>query len=185
MRRLLLLAFLSASAVGASIALAAPGREAGPIPAVHCSVQRIQIFFWPHGHPAIQGLGFPPYAPPHLEIYRARSVASSAFLAFMSANGYSAGSSCVKTTDTATQPLHRGLRFVTTTKRRRLTCFFHATVFGFQFVPTKDSNGNVVGEQLRVMGGGKADTLVTANISATGAKLKYAARACRPLAIPA
>jgi hypothetical protein len=112
MRRILPTVALGAAVVGASIAIAAPGRQAdaqqaaaGPIPALHCSVTKIQIFFWPHGHGAIPQIGFPAFAPPHLEIYRAGFPDSSRFLAYMSATGYSPGPSCVRTTDTSTQPL--------------------------------------------------------------------------------
>jgi hypothetical protein len=48
-----------------------------------CNVQGIDIYFWPQGHPAIPAIGFPAFAPPHVEFYKPRDVTSSGALAYM------------------------------------------------------------------------------------------------------
>src|SRR5919108_381411 len=83
MRRILLVALVTLGAA-AAVALAAPS---GQTDRMACNVKKIDFYFWPAGHGAIPKLGFPAFAPPHMEIYKAKSVANSAQLGFMNANG--------------------------------------------------------------------------------------------------
>jgi hypothetical protein len=47
-----------------------------------CSgVSSFDVYFWPQGHDAIPQIGFPAFAPPHVEFYKARDVSNGGVLA--------------------------------------------------------------------------------------------------------
>ena len=57
---------LAAAALAAVTAL--PATAAGATEA-QCNSKAGSYLFWPHGHPAVPGVGFPAFPTPHLELY--------------------------------------------------------------------------------------------------------------------
>src|SRR3954464_7582004 len=53
---------------------------------VNCKASAIDVYFWPHGHPAVPAYKFPASPPPHLEVYRRGSPASKNLFVFVSAS---------------------------------------------------------------------------------------------------
>jgi hypothetical protein len=48
-----------------------------------CSTTGVDVFFWPQGHPAVPAIGFPAFAPAHVEFYRARDIRGAAQFGYM------------------------------------------------------------------------------------------------------
>src|SRR3954447_4329197 len=78
MRRLVVAAILSTVFVGT--ALARP--EAQTVRGL-CNSASVDLYYWPDGHPAVPAVGFPPFAPAHVELYVARDVTNAGQLAYM------------------------------------------------------------------------------------------------------
>ena len=51
------------------LALAAVPASAHAAQSVSCASPSATVLFWPHGHPAVRGVGFPKIPTPHLEVY--------------------------------------------------------------------------------------------------------------------
>ena len=52
---------------------------------VTCKTRAIDVYLWPHGHPYVDAFKFPAHRSPSLTVYRRGSVATRAFLFFLSA----------------------------------------------------------------------------------------------------
>jgi hypothetical protein len=73
----------------------APRPPPSPVPVrTACSATAIDVYFCPHGHPAVPSLKFPAFAPPHIEIYRACSHANGAQLGYGDSNSGSFAKTC-------------------------------------------------------------------------------------------
>ena len=77
MRRLLVAALLLAALAGTAAAQTERGSLRG-----QCSSTSVDIYYWPQGHPAVPALGFPAFAPAHVEFYKSRDVANAGQLAY-------------------------------------------------------------------------------------------------------
>jgi hypothetical protein len=89
-RRLIPLAFIVVLAV-VFAQRAIPSSGAAGIEA-DCSASATFVLFWPHGHPAVKSLGFPPFQTPHIEVYRNNghglaSFGKADFVGFVGATG--------------------------------------------------------------------------------------------------
>jgi hypothetical protein len=54
---------------GCLLALAAVPASAHAAQSVSCASPSATVLFWPHGHPAVRGVGFPKIPTPHIEVY--------------------------------------------------------------------------------------------------------------------
>jgi hypothetical protein len=125
-KRLTALALLlGLAAAVAAWAPVAGGRSGGV--RVTCKTRALDVYFWPHGHGYVKAYRFPANKAPNLTVYRRGSVASRAFLVFVSARSYNYANTC----DLATNPLPtswNGGRKTTVTATRRVRCTFPAAV---------------------------------------------------------
>jgi hypothetical protein len=80
----------------ACLAAAVSATAATTPPRVACGagVKKVDIYFWPHGHPAIPSLKFPKYSPTHVEVYKAGSVANGAQLAYLGVKAWGPSKAC-------------------------------------------------------------------------------------------
>src|SRR3954470_11939317 len=78
MRRLLVAAILSTVFVGTALARPAAQGVRGV-----CDSTSVDVYYWPDGHPALAAVGFPPFAPAHVELYAAHDVSNAGQLAYM------------------------------------------------------------------------------------------------------
>ena len=51
------------------LVVAAAPASAHAAQSVSCASPAATVLFWPHGHPAVKGVGFPKIPTPHLEVY--------------------------------------------------------------------------------------------------------------------
>jgi hypothetical protein len=171
----LALVLVAAAAVAAwtPIAVGGPGNVR-----VTCSTRAIDVYFWPHGHSYVKAYKFPASKAPSLTVYGRGSVASRAFLFFVSARGFNYANTC----DLATNPLPTswsGGPRTTITATRRVRCAFPATV-QLKAMP----QGGVSGSGFRVLRGASANELVRGRIAATGSSLTFDRRYCRATPVP-
>ena len=114
--RLILFASLAALM---SAAAAAPAAHAK---AVTCSSPgAVTVLFWPTGHKAVSGVGFPKIPTPHLEVYRSnQSYGSSDFLFYGDYKGStdSSRTNCRSSAAGSATLAHRK----STTKRKAIVC---------------------------------------------------------------
>src|SRR3954454_11109902 len=78
MRRLLVAAILSTVFVGTALARPAAQGVRGV-----CDSASVDVYYWPDGHPALSAVGFPAFAPAHVELYAAHDVSNAGQLAYM------------------------------------------------------------------------------------------------------
>jgi hypothetical protein len=167
-RRLLIVLFLAAGGVVASVAFSAPSNR------VACQARAIDVYFWPAGHEAIPGFG-PRYRPAHLEIYTARNAKPSGFLGFVGATGASFARSCRAVGDAATTRAAG----TTVNRRKKVRCTFLQNV-ELKVVPSRPA-----GRQLLVTVGHTPLGLVSAVIKTRGSTLTFDRRFCRSVPLPA
>jgi len=55
--------------IAAVLVVAAAPASAHAAQSVSCASPAATVLFWPHGHPAVRGVGFPKIPTPHLEVY--------------------------------------------------------------------------------------------------------------------
>lgn len=174
MKRALVAGALLAAAVLAAWSTGARGQTEDV--RVTCKTRGIDVYFWPHGHPAVKVYKFPKLAPPHLEVYRRGSFASRSFFIFVSAASYNYANTC----DLATNPLPTrwgGGPQLTITTTRRVRCSFPSVV-QLKIVPHGTSGG------LRVLRGKSANELLRARIRSKGSTLTYDKRYCTATPVP-
>jgi hypothetical protein len=126
-------------AVGSMLAVlvaSSVASAAGPT-RTECGATAIDVYFWPHGHPAVPSFGFPAYAPAHIEIYRAGSRANSAQLAFADAKGGGFAKTCKSLPPASTS--FKGSTGSATTARK-ITCHLSASA---EFTATSLAPGTV------------------------------------------
>jgi hypothetical protein len=176
MKRLLLTAAIVAVAVFAAWASSA-GSQTSDV-RVNCKGKAIDIYFWPHGHPAVKAYKFPAYTPPHLEVYNGGSFASKSFFVFVSATSYNYANTCVL----ATNPLGTswgGGPKTTVASTRRIHCRFPVLV-QLKIIP----QGGKVGSRLVVARGGSPKEYLSAKVKGKGSTLTYDSRYCSASKVP-
>ena len=113
MRRLLVSVVLMGIVTTTVIAMAASAgsngsaRASAPNVRARCTgTTGLDVYLWPRGHEAVPALGFPAFAKPHMEFYRARDVSNSTgYLAFIDPTQLDVASSCAAIGDRAMAPL--------------------------------------------------------------------------------
>jgi hypothetical protein len=162
--------------VGALTAVAATASPAAQARRVVCGGKALDFYFWPQGHPAIPKIGFPAFAPPHMEIYRGGSVANNAELAYIGTSSAAFAKSCRPVGDMVTK--WGGGTAQSTTARAKLSCTFRSAV------ELKAIPGTPGSEQLIVTKGHTPNTLVYASIGTAGSRLNFDSRYCKLVPIP-
>src|SRR3954462_10193165 len=123
---------------------------------VDCKTRAIDMYFWPHGHPYVKAYGFPARRGASLTVYRRGTVATSAFVFFLSASAFNYTNTC----DLATNPLPtswNGGPTGTVTAPRRVRCTFRVPV-QLKAIP----QGGPAGSGFRVLAGASRHELVRA-----------------------
>jgi hypothetical protein len=146
---------------------------------VNCKGRAIDVYFWPHGHPAVKAYKFPAYPTPHLEVYNGNSFASKSFFVFVSAVSYNYANTC----SLATNPLGTkwgGGPQKTVTATRRVQCKFPSLV-QLKIIPGPTAR---TGYRFVVARGGSAKELLSSKIKAKGSSLTYDSRYCTASKVP-
>ena len=78
MRRLLVAAVLLAALAGTAAAQTDRMDIRG-----QCGSRSVDIYYWPQGHPAVTAVGFPAFAPAHVEFYTGHDVSNAGQLGYM------------------------------------------------------------------------------------------------------
>jgi hypothetical protein len=91
--------WLTLAAAVACLATAAVSFGATSPPRVSCggTVNKIDIYFWPHGHPAVPSIKFPKFSPAHVEVYKAGSVANAGQLGYLDVKNWGPAKACKET----------------------------------------------------------------------------------------
>jgi hypothetical protein len=145
---------------------------------VTCKTRALDVYFWPHGHPYVKAYRFPARKVPSLTVYRRGSVATRAFLFFLSARAFNYANTC----DLATNPLPtswKGGARRTITATRRVRCAFPAIV-QIKAMP----QGGSAGAGFRVLRGASANELMRGRIAAKSSSLTFDTRYCRATPVP-
>ena len=168
--RLARIALLSAVVAASTVVLASAPAVAVDIPGSDCATNQFRLLFWPKGHKAIKSVGFPAFAPPHVELYTGtgKKFPATQQVGYVDATkGTTSTKSCTPTTF---QP-QTGTLSKSATKTTQLVCKFA-------------SNPVVVGGSVQAGGGalslyvnGRAGAYVV--IGTTGSKLQYDPKACK------
>lgn len=174
MRRFsVLLLFLAPALVAASLAVAGQSASAARIA---CGTKAIDVYFWPHGHPAMPAYGFPAFKPAHEEIYKRGVPSRSKFLAFISANEQIVAKGCKKIGGHIT-PRWGGGPIADVKTTRRIRCSFPSTVeLRTTVVPD--------GQTLVVLLGRTAKSVVHTEFTARSSLAYYDKRYCTDGAVP-
>ena len=144
---------------------------------VSCDTRAIDVYFWPRGHPYVKAYRFPALKAPSLTVYRRGSVASRAFLVFVSRRGFNYANTCeVAPNPLATRWNGGPKRSVTAT--RRVRCTFPAIV-EMKVLPRAGS-----GAGFRVLRGASRDELMRGRIAARGSSLTFDSRYCKATPVP-
>jgi len=162
---------LGLAAALAAWAPIAGGRSGGV--RVTCKTRAIDVYFWPHGHPYVKAYRFPAHRGPNLTVYRRGSVASRAFLVFVSPRGFNYANTC----DLATNPLatrSNGGPRKTVTATRRVRCTFPAVVQ----IKALPPGG------FRVLRGASRFELMRGRIAAKRSSLAFDSRYCKATPVP-
>jgi hypothetical protein len=137
-----------------------------------CSAKGVDFFFWPQGHPAIPAIGFPAFAPAHLELYKSRDVSNPAQLAYVDARNGGLASSCTAATDTAlTLPASAPTEATTQTQKLRCTLDANADI---RVTPWKKVTKRFVVRIVKIKGKKKkvrrlvTKTVVVGNVASVG-----------------
>jgi hypothetical protein len=143
---------------------------------VTCKTRALDIYFWPQGHPYVKAYKFPARKAPNLTVYRRGSVASRAFLFFLSARQFNYANTC----NLATNPLPtswQGGRRTTITATRRVRCSFPA-IAQIKAIPQGGSAG------FRVLRGASTSELVRGRIATRSSSLTFDTRYCKATPVP-
>ena len=121
MRRLLFVGF--AAAVLAATAAAQTNRaDTRGL----CNTNSVDIYYWPQGHPAIPAIGFPAFAPAHVEFYKGHDVSNPGQLGYLDVSQAGLSTSqCAATTDRPL-PIAPGTATQTTAATQKIRCTFAA-----------------------------------------------------------
>lgn len=150
MRRLVVTVTLVLGAAAAATANAPARMERSDDRGV-CSAKGIDIYFWPQGHPAIPAIGFPAYAPPHVEFYKPHDVSGPGALAYMDPGQEEISTKqCSAITDSP-MPLEAYAPTQTTTSTQKLRCTLSANV-DIRLGPLNKVTRRVVTRTMKVHG---------------------------------
>lgn len=121
---------LITSAVLAATALAgshgSTGASSSNVRGICTATTGLDVYFWPQGHPAVPALGFPPFAPPHVEFYRARDVSNATgYLAFAGPRDFNLATSCRAVADRPMTPVPN---LGVTLDQQKIRCTFSGDV---------------------------------------------------------
>lgn len=192
---LLCAGFLAVAAAGAP---AAPSRPLAR-GAVCAGQSSVDVYFWPRGHPAVPEIGFPAFAPPHLELYRAHDVSNAGFLAYADATRANTSAACAAG---GAPPAWGGGPAATTADQQRLSCTLPGAadarrgpwtrvVTKTRFVRVKGKRRKRVTRTTVLLGSTftlsvDAGALVLARIGFSSSSLRWDTRYCRavPLSPP-
>jgi hypothetical protein len=158
------------SAVAAWTAIAG-GRSGGV--RVTCKTRAIDVYFWPHGHGYVKAYKFPASKAPNLTVYRRGSVATRAFLVFLSARSFNYANTCeLATNPLPTRPNGGPRKTITATQRVRCT---FPTVVQIKLLPPGG---------FRVLRGASPFELMRGRIAAKRSSLAFDRRYCRAAPVP-
>jgi hypothetical protein len=174
-KRVAILLALAGSALLAALLPSLAGGSRSDV-RVTCKASAIDVYFWPHGHPAVPAYKFTAYPPPHLEVYRRGSPASKNFFVFLSGTAFNYANTCDLATNPAATKWGGGPR-KTVAATRRVRCGF-GSVVQLKLIPLGGTS------KLAVVRGGGPKEVLTATIKRKGSTLTYDARYCRAAAVP-
>jgi len=170
-----------------------------------CSTTGVDVYFWPQGHQAVPAIGFPAFAPAHVEFYRARDIRGTAQFGYMDLRqGALSPSQCTSSAD-GKIPFVAGATIQTSTETGKLRCNLVGNV-DLQVATATKTTRRVVTRLVRVKGstkkrkvrktiastvrignrasisaaggaGAVAEVLLSSN-AATPSSLKFDSRAC-------
>jgi hypothetical protein len=146
-------------------------RQAAP-QRVDCGLKAFDIYFWPHGHPAVPSLGFPAFAPTHLELYVKGSLANTATKSVVTSTGGGFAKTCKKVAASPLAPPATSLKRVA--KTRRIRCAFPSKV-ELQLIPA----GGAFGYTLVANPLGKKTTLVSVLLKGTSSYARFSGKYCK------
>jgi hypothetical protein len=169
---------LAAAVIGAAILVTLPSLAGGSISDVRvkCAARGIDVYFWPHGHPAVPAYKFTKYAPPHLEVYKRGTPASKNVFVFVSGTAFNYANTCDLATNPAPTSWGGGPK-KTVAATSRVRCTFPATV-QLKIIPLGGTS------RLAVLRGGGAREVLDATIKPKGSALTYDSRYCRAAKVP-
>jgi hypothetical protein len=150
---------------------AALGRTHGQTTRAACGIKQFDVYFWPHGHPEVPALGFPAYAPPHLEIYLRGSVANAAQRGYVDASTAGFAKSCATKIDDSAR--WAGGPTARRVAAARVRCRFPWTV-DFQTFPGQPTPS----QQLFVTRGESAKSYLYVSIGQSGSYATFDKRYC-------
>jgi hypothetical protein len=160
-------------------AFAAPAlasHQAGP-QRVDCNLKAFDIYFWPHGHPAVPSLGFPAFAPTHLELYVKGSVAGNATKSVVTTTGGGFAKTCKAVVAAPLAPPAATLK--TVTKTRRIRCTFPSKV-ELQLLKASGAFGyRLVVNPLKAK-----TTLVSVLLKGSSSSARFSGKYCKATPIP-
>jgi hypothetical protein len=169
---------VAAAVLGAAVLAILPSLAGGSTADVRvtCSAKAIDVYFWPHGHPAVPAYKFEKYPSPHLEVYKRGTPASKNLFVFVSASSFNYANTCDLATDPRPTAWGGGPK-KTVGATRRVRCAFPATA-QLKIIP-----GIKVGK-LAVLRGKSLSEVLTATIKARGSTLTYDSRYCTAARVP-
>lgn len=170
-RSLLVCAVLGAVAVAPGAHAAAPSAFSAD-----CGARSETFLFWPQGHGAIAGAGFPEYRTPHLEIYKgvAGKFPDSATHGYAEPKGGSAAKTCKIATARKVKAKVKSAK--RTRQAKQIRCKFGKKVT-FEF--SKVSNGTRVRAALP-----DGQVAIDLKILSSGSSATYNRKLCKAVAPP-
>jgi hypothetical protein len=151
--------------------LAASAAADPPPPRVSCGAGKaVDVFFWPHGHPALPSLHHARSAVPHVEVYR-----GATRVAYLDEQGPSFAKACVASVMTAVT--FAGVGRQSAAAARRITCRLPARA---QLVAQR----GVDGTNLWVMAGAGTKAVLWVALGAAGPQASWLRRYCTAKPVP-
>ena len=158
---------------GLLVAAAAPA-SAPAAQSVSCASPAATVLFWPHGHPAVRGVGFPKIPTPHIEVYApGRGYPSANFLLYADAKrSIDPSAGCASVVVGRTGAVHHPK---TAKATKAITCTA-ASALAYDVKRSKKG--------LTIVGHAGADSVFMVEVRPKGSTFIYDRTACKPAAKP-
>ena len=141
---------------------------------VSCASSSATVLFWPHGHPAVRGVGFPKIPTPHIEVYApgAGYPSSNFFLYADAARSIDPSAACGASVVGKTGPVKHPK---TARRTKAITC---TAAVALSYDVKRAKKG------LTIVGHAGADSLFKVEVRPKGSTFTYDRTACKAAAKP-
>jgi hypothetical protein len=168
-----LVAFLSVVTLAVAWPASGSGPPSGAGVRFDCGVRRVDLYFWPRGHPKVRRLHPPPYDEPHLDVFRQGRIGLPGMLANVVSGGISFMKQCHEVADLATS--WEGGPATKVTRPRRVRCGFSRPV---ELRGAPRVSGRTLDETLTVTLGHTKRAVVVVVLGPRGFRIAYDGRYC-------